>query len=400
MIQGWQDSMYRLRFNRNEWAGAFGDIGTDVPLMIGMIAACGLDPASTMIVFGAMQILTACLYGIPMPVQPLKVVAALAIAGQVEPGLIHGAGLAVGLILLLLTLTGLLDRLHRLIPRAVVRGLQAGLGVKLAVLAFTAYIPADGTRGLVLAGLGFGMATVLGFQRRYPPALLLVFMGAVYAWLFHFEPGVWARSWGIALPRLQVPSVEDVAAGFLLLALPQIPLSLGNSILATHQVARDLFPDRPVTLRKIGLTYALMNLVCPFLGGIPVCHGAGGMAGHYAFGGRTGGSVAIYGALILALGLCFSQGLAEVIQIFPLPILGVILFFEGVTLIRFMRDLVASVPDFALAAGVAVSAAFLPHGFLVAIVIGTVLHRARERWMPAGGAFRERPAGATEGGGG
>jgi hypothetical protein len=50
----------RFRFDRNELAGAFGDIGTDLPLIVGMIVAAGLDAASVLIMFGLMQYATAC----------------------------------------------------------------------------------------------------------------------------------------------------------------------------------------------------------------------------------------------------------------------------------------------------------------------------------------------------
>lgn len=68
-----------IRFDRNELSGAFGDIGTDLPLIIGMIIAAGLDSASVLIMFGVMQLLTGFVYRIPMPVQPLKAMAAIVI---------------------------------------------------------------------------------------------------------------------------------------------------------------------------------------------------------------------------------------------------------------------------------------------------------------------------------
>src|SRR6185503_2247086 len=123
---------------------------------------------------------------------------------------------------------------------------------------------------------------------------------------------------GFTLPALHHVTIDEMAAGFLLLAIPQIPLSLGNSILATRQVNDDLFPDRPLTIHKIGRTYSLMNLISPLFGGVPVCHGSGGMMGHYTFGARTGGSLMIYGGMYLVLGLFLSQGLAKVIHIFPM----------------------------------------------------------------------------------
>ena len=174
------------------------------------------------------------------------------------------------------------------------------------------------------------------------------------------------------MPR--TPAWPDVVAGFLLLALPQIPLSLGNSVLATRQMAADLFPARPpLSVRRIGLTYSAMNLVSPFLGGVPTCHGSGGMAGHYAFGGRTGGSVVIYGIFYLTLGLFFSAGFAAVVEIFPRPVLGVLLLVEALALLVLLRDLAAEATDLWIAVLVALVASQVPYGYLVGMVLGTVL---------------------------
>jgi hypothetical protein len=81
-----------IRLDRNELAGAFGDIGTDLPLIIGMILAAGLDRASVLIVFGMMQVFSGLRYGMPMAVQPLKAVAAIVIAQRLSGATIHGAG--------------------------------------------------------------------------------------------------------------------------------------------------------------------------------------------------------------------------------------------------------------------------------------------------------------------
>jgi MFS superfamily sulfate permease-like transporter len=147
-----------------------------------------------------------------------------------------------------------------------------------------------------------------------------------------------------------------------------------------------LFPDRRVSVRKIGLTYSIMNLVQPFLSGIPTCHGSGGLAGHYAFGARTGGSVIIYGSMYLAVGLFLSKGFNQVMQIFPLPILGVILLFEALALMSLARDITRSKPDMLVALVVALPAALttvgLPDGFLIGLVAGLALAYAiRKGWI-------------------
>lgn len=378
-------NLKHIRFDRNELAGAFGDLGTDLPLLIGVIAAAGLDSAGVLILFGLMQVFSGLWYGLPMPVQPLKAFAALVIAQKIPARIVFGGGLAIGLAMLLLSVSGLISGLARLVPKAVVRGIQLGLAVQLSTLALTKYVPADGVPGYALAAAAFGLTLVLLGNRRWPAALLVVGLGVAYALLFKLSLATGKAAFGLHLPAFHVPAGADILTGAVLLALPQIPLSLGNSILATEQIARDYFPERQLTVRKISLTYSLMNLVSPFLGGFPVCHGSGGMAGHYAFGARSGGSVILYGGLFLLLGLFFSQGFAQVVQLFPLPVLGVLLLFEAVTLAGLLRDIAADRADLLLAALVGLLCAGLPYGYLVGLVVGTSAYYARQRgWVGLG----------------
>ncbi|MGK5091792.1 putative sulfate/molybdate transporter [Deltaproteobacteria bacterium TL4] len=365
-----------IRFNRNEFAGAFGDIGTDLPLITMILLVSGIDTASVLILFGLMQVFSALVYGIPMPVQPLKAVAAIVIAEKLTGPVIYGAGLSIGLLMLLLTVTGGITWLARVIPKAVIRGIQFGLGIKLALLALGNYVQSEGLWGWSLAGIAFVFSILLLGNRKYPPALLLIGLGVIYAMVFKLDLITLPQKVGFAWPQWYFPEWKDLIQGFFLLAIPQIPLSLGNSIFATQQIAKDLFPEKQITVKKIGFTYSLMNLIVPFLSGIPVCHGSGGMAGHYMFGGRTGGSVIIYGGLYLGLGLLFSQHFADIVQVFPLPILGVILFFEGLLLMRFIADLMRSKTDLSIALLVGVIAVGLPYGFLIAMLVGTFLHYA------------------------
>jgi len=371
-----------LRFDRNELAGAFGDIGTDLPLIVGMILAAGLDSASVLIMFGAMQVLTGLVYRMPMPVQPLKAMAAIVITGKLTGDVLYGGGLAVGVIMMLLTVTGLIVWLARIIPTVVVRGIQFGLGLQLATLALRQYVPADGGRGYVLAAGAFLIALALLANRRFPAALFIVALGVLYAFGFTLDLGTVMDSLGFAAPRLHVPAWGDILTGLVLLAVPQIPLSLGNSILATYQTARDLFPDRSPGFRRISGTYSLMNLVNPFLSGIPTCHGSGGLVGHYTFGARTGGSVVLYGAFYLILGVLFSGGFDRIIRVFPLPILGVLLLFEGLGLMALIRRLEDPVRNLSVALLVGLIAATLPYGYLIGLVIGPLLLALNRRRSP------------------
>jgi hypothetical protein len=372
-----------LRFDRNELAGAFGDLGTDVPLIVGMVLAARLDPASVLVMYGLMQVLTGLVYRLPMPVQPLKAVAALVITQHIQPPVIFGAGLAIGLAMLFITGLGLIDWLSRVVPKSVVRGIQLGLGLQLASLALREYVGAEQVTGYWLAGLAFILVIALLDNRRLPAALPVIALGIAYAFAFKLNLTDVVASAGLTLPRVHVPTPGDVITGFVVLALPQLPLSLGNSILATRQVAEDLFPEVNLNIRKIGLTYAAMNLVSPFFSGVPVCHGSGGFAGHYAFGGRTGGSVVLYGAIFLVLGLFFAAGFAQVVQVFPLPMLGILLLFEGLALVVLVRDLAGSRADFFNAALVAVCAAFLPYGYVVGLLVGTLLAYLSRRGIAA-----------------
>lgn len=366
-----------IRFNRQEWAGAFGDIGTDFPLIVALILAAGLHTPSVLIVFGLMQVLSGLIYRMPMPVQPLKAMATLVIAQKIAGPVLLGAGLAIGAVMLLLSVAGLLDKVAQYVPRSVVRGLQFGLGLSLCGLAFREYIGADQLAGYVLAGAGFILIIVLMHNKKYPASLAVILLGVIYAVLFKLDFTMLPSAFGLNLPQTILPTWEDITRGFVLLTLPQLPLSLANSILATRQVAEDLFPERKdITIRRIGLTYGAMNLIVPLLNGIPCCHGAGGMVGHYVFGGRTGGSVIIYGMLYLVLGLFAGDGFQQLVHIFPLPLLGVILVFEGLALMALIRDTVSSKGDFQVALLTGIMAFGLPYGFAIALLTGMVVHHA------------------------
>jgi len=379
----------RIKFNRNELAGSFGDIGTDLPLIIGMVLACGLNGANALVMFGLMQIFTGLVYGIPMPAQPLKAMAVIMISQKLTGNLLYGAGLAIGVTMFVLTLSGLLEWLARVIPKCVVRGIQFGLGVSLATLALKDYVRADGNYGYVLAALSFILIIILRTNKKYPPALFVIALGIIYALLFKMDLMKLGGSFGIEPLHFNVPQLKDILTGFFLLTLPQLPLSISNSVIATKQTVKDLFPEYPISVKKIGLTYSIMNLVHPFFSGIPTCHGAGGLAGHYTFGGRTGGSVIIYGTIYLLIGLFFGRGFGEVVKVFPLPVLGVILLFEGLALMSFIKDIADSKNDLFVALLVAVISICLPQGYVAGLIIGSMIVYAKIVFYKRGGAVPE-----------
>ena len=246
------------------------------------------------------------------------------------------------------------------------------------MLALKDYVQSDGMRGYALAAVAFAVTIALLGNRRFPPAIPVIVIGIIYAFVYKLTRSDFSNAIGFTLPAFRTVSVSDIMNGFILLALPQIPLSLGNSILATRQVAEDLFPERQITVRKLSLTYAVMNLVNPFFGGVPTCHGSGGLVGHYTFGARTGGSILIYGSIFLILGLFFASGFQQVVQVFPLPILGVLLFFEAAALMSMIRDEAGDRDSLMLVVIVGLIAAGIPYGYAIGLVVGTVLSRLKQ----------------------
>jgi MFS superfamily sulfate permease-like transporter len=272
------------------------------------------------------------------------------------------------------------------VPKEVVRGIQLGLGITLATLALRDYTGADGLGGYLLAALCVALLLLLPGQRRVPAPLVVMALGVAYAGVLHLDREVLSGIVGLRLPVFHAPTRSDLLQGALLLALPQIPLSLGNSVIATSQTTADLFPGRGVPVRKIGFTYGLMNLVAPWFGGVPVCHGCGGLVGFYGFGARTGGAPVIYGALYLLLGLFFAPGFARVVHVFPMPVLGVVLLFEAVALMSLVRDVAGEKRTLWVALLVAAAVVGLPYGYGVGLVVGTLVSLGLARgWVAVPG---------------
>ena len=370
-----------IRFDRNELSGAFGDIGTDFPLIIGMILAAGLDSASVLIMFGIMQIFTGSFYKMPMPIQPLKAMATIVITQKISPNILYGGGLAIGISMFILNITKLIDWIGKMVPKTVIRGIQFGLGIKLGLLAIQDYVTADGINGYYLAMAAFLLAIILIGNRKYPPAIFIIMLGIIYGFIFNIDSYSLINSVGVNLPKIYTPTWADILTGFLILAIPQVPLSIGNSILATNQIANDWYPERFVTIRKISYTYSLINLINPFFSGIPSCHGSGGIVGHHTFGGRTGGSVIIYGFLYIFLGLFLSQGFEALIHIFPLPILGILLLFESLGLMILVQDIAESKSSFIIAMLVGLISGSIRYGFVIGLIIGTLIYYSTEKGL-------------------
>lgn len=369
------------RFDRHEWAGAFGDIGTDLPLIAGILLATKLDAAGVFLAFGLAQIASGLIYGLPMPIQPLKAMAVVVIAGQATGGQLQLAGLMIGGLMLGLAYSGLLDRLQKFIPVLVVRGVQAGLGIALARTAL-GLAGREGVWGWTAAAAAVALLIWLRQHHHLPGALLVVGAGALWAAINRIDWGILAHGFGWVMPTPARLPWDQWLAALTLLVLPQVPLSLSNSVIATQRTVADLFPERPVSLRGIGRSYGLINLLSPWFGGIPMCHGCGGLAGYYALGARTGGSVIIYGTFYLVTGLFFSGAFQEALRVFPSPVLGAVLLVEAGVLLLLLREVPRTPLALGLAAGVALICVFAPQGYLTGMLVGCALFYSLRRWLP------------------
>lgn len=316
-----------FEFNLRELAGSMGDFGTLFPLAIGYIAVNGLNPAGLFIMLGLTNIVLGLIYRLPMPLQPKKVIAVAAIAQGWSPSLIYASGFGLGLFWLVLVLTGLLRKLVDITPVFIVRGIQLALGVTLAWQALQWMRPAP-----LLGLVAIAIVLVLRENRYAPAAIVLMVLGvAIMAW-----QGDLPRSWNLtlALPPLTLPRPGDVWEAMLLAGFAQIPVSITNAVIAPAALLRDYFPEKAVSERKLMLNMGIMNVVASFFAGMPVCHGAGGLAGQYYFGARTGGTPIIEGLIEVAIGLFLSQSIADVMAAFPMPLIAGMMLLVGVELAR------------------------------------------------------------------
>ncbi len=348
-----------FRFSLHEFGGALGDLGTLLPLMVALILFNGLNATSVLILVGLFYIGAGLYYRIPMPVQPMKAVATIAISLGLSASVIGAAGLIMGVILLLLSLTNLITIVVKLFPEAVVRGIQLSIGLILfkkgVELAFTEQTFINGaSRSLALGQLPIGLllaaSALLIFilfkfvffrkSQRFPPSLALLTFGLGTGIIFGYIPRI--GNLAPALPSIALPGAANFWTALIVLVIPQLPLTLGNAVVGTWDTARVYFKDgaHRVTPRALTTSMGLANIAAGLLGGMPMCHGSGGLTAHYKLGARTGAANLMIGALILIAGL-FLGGAVSFLSIIPLSVLGVLLAIVGIYHASLVRDLKA-----------------------------------------------------------
>lgn len=371
------------RFDLPEWAGAFGDLGTLIPFVAAYVSILKMDANGLLVAFGVALIAAGLIYRTPFPVQPMKAIGAAALSqGTLAAGLgaatVIGAGLTTGLLWIVLAATGLGRRAANWVPRSALLGVVMGLGFSFMLQGIRMMSGSPGIAGLLLA-----LTLVLLGRPRVPAMLVLLVIGAIIA--LAGQPGL-MHDLGALKPEFKLPgfawgtlSMNDLWTGFILLTLPQLPLTFGNAYIAITEENNRLFPDRPVSERAVAYSTGLMNLGASMIGGIPMCHGAGGMAGHVQFGARTGGSSIILGSVLLCAGLFLSASIVTVFRMFPPSVLGVILFMAGLQLALGSRDSGAEKTDRFV---VLATAAFAIWNVGAAVLFGILVHHAAQRgWL-------------------
>ncbi len=372
---GTRPSPSRLRFDLLELSGSLGDLGTFLPLTVAMAVACDLDLATILVATGVVTIWSGVLFRQPIPVQPMKAIAAVAIAEGLTRGELYASGILMGVVMLALAYSGAVEAAARRIPKAVVRGVQIGVGAKLVLtgLRWLAELPVVGLDSQVVALLVAAAALVTLLFRK--PAALLVF-GIGAAIMLLRDPGM-VLAISPSLPVIPSPPSDPGTWGSAALvgALPQLPLTLLNSVLAVCALSEMYFPGRGVSPRRMAVSVGLMNLVGVVLGGIPTCHGSGGLAAQVRFGARSGGSMVMLGTMKLAVGLLLGASLVGLAHLFPMSVLGVTLVIAGVELARVasgsirLGGLVMAVPTALTIVLVDTST-----GFLVGMAVVAVQH--------------------------
>ncbi|EES03351.1 hypothetical protein BDA96_03G257000 [Sorghum bicolor] len=407
-----------IRLNTSVWSelgGAVGDLGTYIPIVLALSLASHLDLGTTLIFTALYNFATGLLFGIPMPVQPMKSIAAVALSSaHLTVPQIMAAGLAVAAILLFLGATGLMTCIYRLLPLPVVRGVQLSQGLSFAFTAvkYVRYVqdfsrsssastaaarPLLGLDGLVLAlaallfiilATGSGDdedvvavddGTVVRRRRRscsrVPAALIVFALGLVLC--FVRDPSILrGLRFGPSPLRFVGITWDDFKIGFWEGAVPQLPLSVLNSVIAVCKLSSDLFPERAeLSPARVSVSVGLMNFVGCWFGAMPCCHGAGGLAGQYRFGGRSGASVVFLAIGKLALGLVFGNSFVTILGQFPIGILGVMLLFSGIELAMASRDMDTKEESFVMliCAGVSLTGSSAALGFISGIVLYLLL---------------------------
>jgi SulP family sulfate permease len=391
-----------LRFDAQEMSGGLGDIGVMVPIVATLVITNGFNATSVLLVFGITYLGSGLFFRIPIPVQPLKAMAAIAIAQGLSPDVVSAAALVMAAVLLFLAGTGLIRPIATLFSRPVVRGIQLAVGLLLVQsgmrLATSDPIVRGGDgvaihfagidlpAGLVIAVILLPLI-LLGTSRTRLPFMIVLLPLALLAGVLVSPAPLAGLKLGPTTLSPNLPSPRTLFTAFVVLVLPQLPLTLGNAVIASTDTARGYFGERAwrVNHRSMLLSKGMANTMAGLLGGMPVCHGSGGLTAHYRFGARTGGATVMLGSLLIVLALGFGANAAQFFALIPLPVLGTLLCLVGIEHSLLVRDVRGwfELAIVVVTAGVGVLLGNLAIGFAAGIALDIALRRLRPGHLPS-----------------
>ncbi|MCP4106784.1 MAG: sulfate permease [Desulfobacteraceae bacterium] len=385
----------RYKFNRLELAGSFGDMGTLLPIALGMIVFNGLSASGLFFTVGTFYILSGIYYGVTVPVQPMKVIGAYALASGLSASQITASAALMGIVLLVIGGSGAMTFIGRYIPKPVIRGVQTSTGVLLVAqgVRFMA-----GTSGiqlmqkaaepyLVIQNIGpvpisviIGIAAMfLSFyfldNKKLPAGLIVILAGFIVGLILGTRKGFDSIEIGLYFPKFLpfgVPLVPDFTFAFLALALPQVPMTIGNAVIANADLSKEYFGEKSgkVTYRSLCFSMGFANILSFLFGGMPLCHGAGGLAAHYRFGARTAGSNIMIGLIFVMLAVFLGVHALPVLNLIPMSVLGALLIFAGTQLAITITDMKEREDIFVVMLMLGITlASNLAVGFTVGIII-------------------------------
>jgi Molybdate transporter of MFS superfamily len=363
-----------LRFNLSELAGSLGDFGTIIPLILAVALVSDVNARYILLFFGIWFIITGLYYRLPIPLEPMKAVAVIVIAGSIGSAEIAAAGLILGIIFLVLGYGRFFETIERWVPQSVVRGIQLGLAL-LLLRSSVAFIVQDPT--FFLLGIAIISCFYLLARFRSIPdisAIVVIGVGLIAGITLYGVPPVSL----IPAPQLVVPVPADFTSAFATLVLPQVVLTITNAILATALLTKDLFAQ-DVPPKRFSTTIGLMNLISVPFGGFPMCHGAGGLAGQYRYGARTGGANVYAGLIFITLALFFTS--PQVLSIIAVGVLGALLVFVGIEMGR--HSLKTDSLPITVIIGVFALASSMTIAFIIGMVLAYLIPVIRKKPGPA-----------------
>jgi hypothetical protein len=312
------------KFTLREFGGAFGDWGTLIPFLIGYISIVGLNPAGIFISLGLTNIILGIKFNLPLPVQPQKTIGTVAISKSWSPNMVISTGFGTGIIWFVLGFSKKLNKIVSKVPIIAVRGIQLGLAL---ILGWTGIVLFNDN--LILGFISLAIILILIKNKPIPSAIILT-LGGIILMFFTGTINITQIQFSFPILTFQLPTLNNFLIGMLYAGIAQLFLTLTNVMIATVVLIKELFPEEEgIDANTLAFNMGAMNLINPFLSGMPLCHGSGGLMAQYAFGARTGGSMILEGVMELILGLFFSEAIFLLFRKFPIAILGGMLIYTA-----------------------------------------------------------------------